>query len=906
MILRQVTRACVIELNVARMHHRLQGNTPEARYRSFVFETFADPALARQMLSGYPVLVRDIMTITRNLTDAWTEMLDRLIVDSDSIAACFGIAPQDSLRDVSFGMGDSHDRGRSVMILTFSPEVRIVYKPRPHGMDVHFQELIAWANARGLDPELRSISILDRGTHGWSEFVTADPCEHSADVALFFRRVGALLCILHMLDATDIHLENLIASRSDPVLVDCETLFHNTLRKDDRIADLSIVRREAALAATVLNTGLLPQRIAGEQGVMDLSGLLGHGGQVNAFSVPAPAMAGTDEMHIAQSQVRLGETDNLPKINGKAMTVLDHRQDFLAGYRDTYRLMMALRDELLAEDGPIAAFSGDLSRFVPHPTFHYASLLSQACHPSVLRDAVERDMLFDRLLTLAPDRPQLERILESEVDDLWECDVPVFRKRVGSADLEDSRGRTYPGFFRETSLARVQARIARMGSADLQRQTYAIEASLASSRLGASSIMPTGRGPARTHAPRNAFIDAAAHIGDRLLDLAIPSGHEAHWLGLIPISADDFSCAPVPADLYSGAAGIAIFLSELGRKTGRKKYDLLARKAFRAVRSQMRTRQPWGAAGGFNGLTSLFYAAAHSERFEPKLGLRKAVLAELPKVGPLITDDRQFDLMGGSAGAAIVLLRLHSILAEPALLRMAERAGDHLLASAEPMPVGLAWATMADSPPLLGLSHGAAGIGWALAELATATGRVDFSRAATEAFRWEASVFDGTNWPDLRTNHSTTTVSDSQKHAWAWCHGSVGAGLARVLAAPHLPEYSAFAREIDAAVETTLAQGFGGTHCLCHGDLGNAEFLLLASEYRGDPNLAEKARGFAAAVLDDVTFGSGPQCGVAEGFEMPGFMAGIAGIGYQFLRIADPDDTPSILALSAGRNDPHP
>jgi hypothetical protein len=34
--------------------------------------------------------------------------------------------------------------------------------------------------------------------------------------------------------------------------------------------------------------------------------------------------------------------------------------------------------------------------------------------------------------------------------------------------------------------------------------------------------------------------------------------------------------------------------------------------------------------------------------------------------------------------------------------------------------------------------------------------------------------------------------------------------------------------------------------------------------------------------------------------------SGFGGIGYQFLRIADPDDTPSILALSAGRNDPHP
>ena len=39
----------------------------------------------------------------------------------------------------------------------------------------------------------------------------------------------------------------------------------------------------------------------------------------------------------------------------------------------------------------------------------------------------------------------------------------------------------------------------------------------------------------------------------------------------------------------------------------------------------------------------------------------------------------------------------------------------------------------------------------------------------------------------------------------------------------------------------TLERGFGENHCLCHGDLGNLDFLLQARRALADPALAARA-----------------------------------------------------------------
>ncbi|HEY4590506.1 MAG TPA: lanthionine synthetase LanC family protein, partial [Thermoanaerobaculia bacterium] len=97
--------------------------------------------------------------------------------------------------------------------------------------------------------------------------------------------------------------------------------------------------------------------------------------------------------------------------------------------------------------------------------------------------------------------------------------------------------------------------------------------------------------------------------------------------------------------------------------------------------------------------------------------------------------------------------------------------------------------------------------------------------------------------------------------------------------------------------EKTLERGFGENHCLCHGDLGNLDFLLQAREALGDPGLDAATDRQARAILAGIAR-DGWLCGTRGSVESPGLMNGIAGIGYGLLRLADPARVPSVLALA--------
>src|SRR4029079_14101787 len=174
------------------------------------------------------------------------------------------------------GGGDKRRGGQSVLIASFRSGLGVVYKPRALGVDAHVQELLAWLNARGDHPPFRTLTVLDRGTYGWVEFVAAAACTSRDEVRRFYERQGGYLALLYALEATDFHGENLIAAGEHPVLVDLESLFHPRLNARDASGPLAS-GAPRVMAHSVLRVGLLPQRVwvgADSDGI-ELSGLGG-------------------------------------------------------------------------------------------------------------------------------------------------------------------------------------------------------------------------------------------------------------------------------------------------------------------------------------------------------------------------------------------------------------------------------------------------------------------------------------------------------------------------------------------------------------------------------------------------------------------------------------------------------
>ena len=82
-----------------------------------------------------------------------------------------------------------------------------------------------------------------------------------------------------------------------------------------------------------------------------------------------------------------------------------------------------------------------------------------------------------------------------------------------------------------------------------------------------------------------------------------------------------------------------------------------------------------------------------------------------------IDADKSYDVLVGSAGTILSLLACHRVTGNKAILEKAVYCGNHLLNNRVKTPSGYqAWNTM-DDIALLGFSHGAAGIAYALLKL---------------------------------------------------------------------------------------------------------------------------------------------------------------------------------------------
>ena len=882
-------RALALELHASRLEGKLQGDTPEERFASFV-SSLRRPDTALEILLRYPVMARDACRHAWQWAETSLETIERFVADRDAIVRLLaGGKDPEALVHAETGLSDRHAGGRSAAILHFRSGLRVVYKPKPLAIDVRFQELVAWLNERGAVPPLRCLKVLDRGSYGWMEHVAAHPCGTPGEVERFHERQGAWVALFYVLEATDFHHENLIAAGEHPVPIDLETLFQPELAEPT-----ASVPNSAPTARSVLRSNLLPRRFEanGDDGI-DLTGM---GARGQDYPMKKILDEGTDRMRWGLHQGRIGGGPSIPAFNGEPVDLWEQGEAVLRGFRALYRLAYRHREELLASEGPLAPFAGLPTRILLRGTSAYAHLLHVANHPDYLQNALDRDRLFDHLWLDTVRCPPLRRAVRAEYFDLTGGDIPRFEALPESTDLLHPTGRI-EGFFAEPGMELVRKRLRTMSEDDLERQSWLVRASIESTRpLQQRRMWQPSPFPDCPPAEPGRFLAAACRIGDRLAQLAFEQGELVTWFHL-DVTNQGWRLEPMPIGLYNGLSGVALFFAHLGKLTGGERYERLARLALATIRRRI-ADDPGTLVrpGAYSGWGGVVYTLTHLGLLwaEPELLGEAEALVGLLVSG--IEKDDAYDLIAGAAGGAAALLALHRHRPSVSTLEAATLCGEHLLVRALIDEKGTAWPAPPDASdlPLTGFGHGTAGIAWALARLARTSGDERFRKTAEEALKYERSWFspERGSWPDLRQSRETDAG-----HAFphAWCHGAPGIGLGRVGSLSYL-EDPGMLDEIRTAVRSTLAEGFGFNDSLCHGDLGNLELIREAGRALGDGALTAKADRLAAGILARIEQ-HGPRCGASTTTEIPGLLAGLAGIGYGLLRAADPDRVPSVLLL---------
>ena len=871
---------------------------PEGGAATSIYDQFAADMRHggfRRLFEDKPVLLRLLASTTRQWRATSREFVIRL--DADLAAIRHDILHCDRagrVARIEGGLSDPHHGGRSVLVVEFEDGARVVYKPKDLRVEAAWHALVERLNGAGAAVELRAMRAIARDDYGWTEYIEHAGTADAEGCRRFFRRAGAWLALFHCFAGSDIHQENMIAAGDHPLPIDLETILQAAAEeRTDEPAAQALEAAKEIIASSVLAVGLLPAY--GRTGGNDIYVVGGVASDWTSGTKLQWNDINSDKMRPATVKDAGKPTANLPQVNGRYSRLGDHISDFIAGFEDYAKFLLSqIRGD--SGGGLFDGFAGLPVRKVVRPTQFYYMLLQRLKDDRTMADGVLWSAQADFLARLADwetDSDPAWPLRRAERAALIELNVPRFVLPSDGNELGDTAGvsvriDTTPG------LERARARLRSLDEQEIAWQIDVI-------RQNTSSVSTSATAPAAAEEPKplvrpeaaaapawETFAAEADRVALEVSRHAIRRGPGAAWIGLGWLGDSEVSQLTVLGpDLYNGACGIALFFAAHAAARQRAPSAELALAAVAQLRRDLRSR---GAArfarslgiGGATGLGSIVYALAVISKLLGDDGL----LADAHQVAELVSDDliaadKQLDVIGGSAGAILGLLRLYRDTQAGDVLRRALQCGEHLLAQPRVGAEGCrSWRGPAPHPqPLNGMSHGAAGFAYALASLATATGRGDFAAAASECIAFENSSYDAghSNWPDFR---------EAAPH-WhcQWCHGAVGIGLARVAMTQRgAPDAAPLEADIQGAM-AGAARGWPGHYdTLCCGTLGSVEFFSEAGNALARPDLSELASRRLAAVLDSAAAtGDYRWNGGARRFNL-GLFRGLAGVGYTCLR----------------------
>lgn len=595
------------------------------------------------LLIRYPVLARIAATRIAHWVESTDEFVRHLAVDRVELRRVFGRGGRlGDVVSIATRLSDPHRGGRTVMVLTFASGTRVVYKPRTLAVDVAFHRLLAWIAEDG-GPRLRVPRVIDRGAYGWAEHVAPRGWRTPGQRTRYHERAGMLLCLAWLLGGSDHHARNVVARGAHPMLLDLEVMFGTPLESTD--ASGTDVAAAYATWGSVLRTHLLPNARPGD---------------------PADLRAA---LH--------------PSGDGDADALLD-------GFARMYRLLLRRRDELLAPEGPLAAFADRPVRAVLRHTRAYQTLLERLRHPRFLADGAERSLEIEALCTSllrSPAKPPGWAAYRAERRDLEALDVPVFTARADSDELRGSLGDPVPGVRRRAGYREALGRLREMGEDGLALQLDVIRVALL------PRVTPGEAAHAAGALTPAAALAEAIVIADRLAATTLPAGDGVRWLTVLPAADPRRARFGYTDASTADGAGIALFLAACARESGSAAYAGLAARTLvsdsidQDVVDGARTDLIWKAPSPSPNSTSVINAPSGDELEGGRFGevdaritsgeieaarerAMEALLRARKRGSYALGPDDTFapGLLHGLAGIGYTLLRLHAPERLPAVL----------------------------------------------------------------------------------------------------------------------------------------------------------------------------------------------------------------------------------------------
>ncbi len=919
-------RTLILEMRQLKADGGLCGNDGAEEYQDFLCRYLSDTSYLYGLYERYPLLFRIMEEQMEQCVDYFCEIMEHLEADREAIGTqLLGGRSVTGLRSIRCMQGDVHGHGRSAACVYLDGTAEVFYKPHSLENEMIFQNLLKRISEKySLWDVHMGLKIISRPDYGWEEKISSQECTDEEGIKRFYERAGMQIFLAYLFGTADLHCENMIARGEYPVLIDLETLIH--LQERDVKSD--------EVFQSVLRSGILPAYLPDGRGIgNDVGALSGEGGKQGRMLIPVIQDAYTSQMKVGYRYGSMGHTQNRVTYQGKPVQAGKYMEDVIHGFEKAYE---CVKSNTELQDMILKLAETCESRHVVSDTMKYAALLNSSYHPDLLEDGGDRELFLHSIGAIGKTRNQ--RLAECEAEAMLRGDIPYFYskgKRLmceGKICIRD--------YFASTPRQAVQSRIARLSQRDEHFQVKLIRLSVTiAGKLGMDMV---NSGQKRKDSQRDAmgreYSDTAIlSICEKIAGLILDNVYEDEDGKLQILSIDMLEQSRskirrVSQYFYEGTAGIALFLYALEREKARMRKGIpdkegkiwIGKKVAGRLLGQLKEYtenlsvseetpevrlEGFRRTGLFDGEFSIVFAYLLLYEIGKEEQYLQLAKLHTENILPLIQKDKNFDLLGGNAGGIITLLKLYDITGDEAYLKTAEAAGDTLCSHAKKMESGIGWPGPGEAP-LCGMAHGNSGIMTAFARLYQKTGNRRFYEACLQCLDYEDSLYaeESHDWKDLREEAVRFGHADS--HEMSWCHGAGGAALSRLLAIEALSKaeeerlpgkteedvgriLGRLEKDIKKAIpgleEHFLRQGM----CLCHGTLGNYRILKKLQGYLDGQKMDRVKSDVYAQILRLEK--EEPDL-LAQEYHSPGFMNGLAGIGYYLLKEID-ERLPDILEL---------
>ncbi len=510
-------------------------------------EMLKNPVMTRLMTERYLNLKRYFKEVLFNINEIFHKLEEQFSLSSSTITK------------IECSLGDTHESGKSVLLIEFD-ETTLVYKPKNLFVEKAYYNLLNLFN-QNYSLGNKKFYIMNQryeACYTISEYIQKKPCKNNDELKSYYQSIGNLIVILHILNGNDIHFENIIATGKKPVIVDLETLMHDTKGLFSEVGDVSsqIIEKNQS---SVLRLGILPfiglKENESGKGI-DISGI-NCKQQTLPFESLVLVNQDTNDMRFKLKQEVINPKNNVPEYKNKKVFYQEFQDEIIKGFMEMSSIIFLHKEKILKKI--VSLFGSDKKlrgRVLIRPTAGYSHLQMYSNHPNYLKDMI----CYERLLENFMAYPFKNReVIKFELEALYKKDIPIFFRAMDDKHLYDSDGVILFDYFERTPLDNVKENLLKWNNDMIQEQLHYIKVALKYYETNYDAFLKRINDSKKLLDSSTNYSNCIDEVAKMLIDGAIYSSD----LSDLTWSYADFSnhsVLPVGSDNINGLLGIGLSL----------------------------------------------------------------------------------------------------------------------------------------------------------------------------------------------------------------------------------------------------------------------------------------------------------------------------------------------------------